>query len=88
MVNFTKGLAMEGAGHQGQRRGARAGVDSPHIPATMPAEFVSQFEQQESPMGRLAQPVELVPPLHLPRLPEVEIRQRRDPGRDRRNPLP
>jgi NAD(P)-dependent dehydrogenase (short-subunit alcohol dehydrogenase family) len=37
-------------------------VWSPLISATMPAEFVSQFGQQESPMGRAAQPAELAPP--------------------------
>ena len=31
------------------------------IPATMPAEFVSQFGQSESPMGRPAEPAELAP---------------------------
>ena len=36
-------------------------VWTPLIPATMPAEFVSQFGQQESPMGRAAQPAELAP---------------------------
>ena len=36
-------------------------VWTPLIPATMPAEQVSQFGQQESPMGRAAQPAELAP---------------------------
>src|SRR3712207_6176245 len=62
IVNFTKGLAMEVA-QQGIRVNvvAPGPVWTPLIPATMPAEFVSQFGQQESPMGRPAQPVELAP---------------------------
>jgi NAD(P)-dependent dehydrogenase (short-subunit alcohol dehydrogenase family) len=62
IVNFTKGLAMEVA-QQGIRVNAVAPgpVWTPLIPATMPAEFVSQFGQQESPMGRAAQPAELAP---------------------------
>jgi len=62
MVNFTKGLAMEVA-QQGIRVNALAPgpVWTPLIPATMPAEFVSRFGQQESPMGRAAQPAELAP---------------------------
>jgi NAD(P)-dependent dehydrogenase (short-subunit alcohol dehydrogenase family) len=62
IVNFTKGLAMEVA-QQGIRVNvvAPGPVWTPLIPATMPAEFVSQFGQQESPMGRAAQPAELAP---------------------------
>jgi NAD(P)-dependent dehydrogenase (short-subunit alcohol dehydrogenase family) len=62
IVNFTKGLAMEVA-QQGIRVNvvAPGPVWPPLIPATMPAEFVSQFGQQESPMGRPAQPAELAP---------------------------
>ncbi len=62
IVNFTKGLAMEVV-QQGIRVNvvAPGPVWTPLIPATMPAEFVSQFGQQESPMGRAAQPAELAP---------------------------
>jgi len=62
IVNFTKGLAMEVA-QQGIRVNSVAPgpVWTPLIPATMPAEFVSEFGQQESPMGRAAQPAELAP---------------------------
>ena len=62
IVNFTKGLAMEVA-QQGIRVNvvAPGPVWTPLIPATMPAEFVSQFGKQESPMGRAAQPAELAP---------------------------
>jgi NAD(P)-dependent dehydrogenase (short-subunit alcohol dehydrogenase family) len=62
IVNFTKGLAMEVA-QQGIRVNAVAPgpVWTPLIPATMPAEQVSQFGQQESPIGRAAQPAELAP---------------------------
>jgi NAD(P)-dependent dehydrogenase (short-subunit alcohol dehydrogenase family) len=62
IVNFTKGLAMEVA-QQGIRVNSVAPgpVWTPLIPATLPAEQVSQFGQQESPMGRAAQPAELAP---------------------------
>src|SRR3712207_3810472 len=62
IANFTKGLAMEVA-QQGIRVNtvAPGPVWTPLSPATMPAEFVSQFGQQESPMGRAAQPAELAP---------------------------
>ncbi len=62
IVNFTKGLAQEVA-QQGIRVNvvAPGPVWTPLIPATMPAEFVSQFGEQESPMGRPAQPAELAP---------------------------
>ncbi len=36
-------------------------VWSPLIPATMPAGFVTEFGQSESPMGHPAQPTELTP---------------------------
>jgi NAD(P)-dependent dehydrogenase (short-subunit alcohol dehydrogenase family) len=62
IVNFTKGLAIEVA-QQGIRVNvvAPGPVWTPLIPATMPAEFVSRFGEQESPMGRPAQPAELAP---------------------------
>jgi NAD(P)-dependent dehydrogenase (short-subunit alcohol dehydrogenase family) len=62
IVNFTKGLAIEVA-QEGIRVNvvAPGPVWTPLIPATMPAEFVSQFGEQESPMGRPAQPAELAP---------------------------
>ena len=62
IANFTKGLAMEVA-QQGIRVNtvAPGPVWTPLIPATMPAEMVGQFGQQESPMGRAAQPAELAP---------------------------
>ena len=62
IVNFTKGLAMEVA-QQGIRVNSVAPgpVWTPLIPATMPAEQVSHFGHQESPMGRAAQPAELAP---------------------------
>ena len=62
IVNFTKGLAQEVA-QQGIRVNvvAPGPVWTPLIPATMPAGFVSQFGEQESPIGRPAQPVELAP---------------------------
>jgi NAD(P)-dependent dehydrogenase (short-subunit alcohol dehydrogenase family) len=67
IVNFTKGLAMEVA-QQGIRVNSVAPgpVWTPLIPATMPAEQVSQFGQQESPMGRAAQPAELAPAYVFP----------------------
>jgi NAD(P)-dependent dehydrogenase (short-subunit alcohol dehydrogenase family) len=37
-------------------------VWTPLIPATMPAEQVTQFGASESPIGRPAQPAELAPP--------------------------
>jgi NAD(P)-dependent dehydrogenase (short-subunit alcohol dehydrogenase family) len=62
IVNFTKGLAQEVI-QQGIRVNvvAPGPVWTPLIPATMPAELVSKFGQQESPMGRPAQPAELAP---------------------------
>ena len=63
IVTFTKGLA-QGLVSQGIRVNAVAPgpVWTPLIPATMPAEQVTQFGASESPMGRPAQPAELAPP--------------------------
>ena len=63
IISFTKGLA-QGLISQGIRVNSVAPgpVWTPLIPATMPAEQVSQFGQSESPMGRPAQPAELAPP--------------------------
>ena len=63
IISFTKGLA-QGLITQGIRVNSVAPgpVWTPLIPATMPAEQVSQFGQSESPMGRPAQPAELAPP--------------------------
>ncbi len=63
IITFTKGLA-QGLISQGLRVNSVAPgpVWTPLIPATMPAEQVSQFGQSESPMGRPAQPAELAPP--------------------------
>ena len=63
IVTFTKGLAQDLIA-QGIRVNAVAPgpVWTPLIPATMPAEQVSQFGASESPIGRPAQPAELAPP--------------------------
>jgi NAD(P)-dependent dehydrogenase (short-subunit alcohol dehydrogenase family) len=63
IVTFTKGLAQDVIA-QGIRVNAVAPgpVWTPLIPATMPAEQVSQFGASESPIGRSAQPAELAPP--------------------------
>ena len=63
IVTFTKGLA-QGLIAQGIRVNAVAPgqVWTPLIPATMPAEQVSQFDASESPIGRPTQPAELAPP--------------------------
>ncbi len=63
IVTFTKGLA-QGLIPQGIRVNvvAPGPVWTPLIPATMPAEQVTQFGASESPMGRPAQPAELAPP--------------------------
>jgi NAD(P)-dependent dehydrogenase (short-subunit alcohol dehydrogenase family) len=62
IVTFTKGLAQDLIS-QGIRVNAVAPgpVWTPLIPATMPAEQVSQFGASESPIGRPAQPAELAP---------------------------
>ncbi len=62
IITFTKGLAQDLVS-QGIRVNvvAPGPVWTPLIPATMPAEQVSQFGQSESPMGRPAQPAELAP---------------------------
>jgi NAD(P)-dependent dehydrogenase (short-subunit alcohol dehydrogenase family) len=63
IVTFTKGLAQDLIA-QGIRVNAVAPgpVWTPLIPATMPAEQVTQFGASESPIGRPAQPAELAPP--------------------------
>jgi NAD(P)-dependent dehydrogenase (short-subunit alcohol dehydrogenase family) len=63
IVTFTKGLA-QGLISQGIRVNvvAPGPVWTPLIPATMPAEQVTQFGASESPMERPAQPAELAPP--------------------------
>jgi NAD(P)-dependent dehydrogenase (short-subunit alcohol dehydrogenase family) len=63
IVTFTKGLAQDLVA-QGIRVNAVAPgpVWTPLIPATMPAEQVTQFGASESPIGRPAQPAELAPP--------------------------
>jgi NAD(P)-dependent dehydrogenase (short-subunit alcohol dehydrogenase family) len=63
IVTFTKGLTQDLIS-QGIRVNcvAPGPVWTPLIPATMPAEQVSQFGASESPMGRPAQPAELAPP--------------------------
>ncbi len=63
IVTFTKGLAQDLV-LRGIRVNAVAPgpVWTPLIPATMPAEQVSQFGASESPIGRPAQPAELAPP--------------------------
>jgi len=63
IVTFTKGLAQDLV-MRGIRVNAVAPgpVWTPLIPATMPAEQVSQFGASESPIGRPAQPAELAPP--------------------------
>jgi NAD(P)-dependent dehydrogenase (short-subunit alcohol dehydrogenase family) len=62
IVNFSKGLAQETV-----ENGIRVNVVAPGpvwtplIPATMPEDKVENFGEEESPMGRAAQPAELAP---------------------------
>jgi NAD(P)-dependent dehydrogenase (short-subunit alcohol dehydrogenase family) len=62
IVNFSKALAADLV-KQGIRVNSVAPgpVWTPLIPATMPEEKVQGFGQEESPMGRAAQPAELAP---------------------------
>jgi NAD(P)-dependent dehydrogenase (short-subunit alcohol dehydrogenase family) len=61
IVSFTKGLAMEVVQYGLRANSVAPGpVWTPIIPASMPAETVSQFGGT-SPMGRPAQPAELAP---------------------------
>jgi NAD(P)-dependent dehydrogenase (short-subunit alcohol dehydrogenase family) len=62
IVNFTKGLSADLVGKGIRVNSVAPGpVWTPLIPATMPAEQVESFGQDESPMGRAAQPAELAP---------------------------
>jgi NAD(P)-dependent dehydrogenase (short-subunit alcohol dehydrogenase family) len=62
IVNFTNGLAQETI-ENGIRVNAVAPgpIWTPLIPATMPAEKVENFGDEESPMGRPGQPAEVAP---------------------------
>ncbi len=61
IISFTKGLAMEVAQYGLRANSVAPGpVWTPIIPASMPAETVSQFGAT-NPMGRPAQPAELAP---------------------------
>jgi NAD(P)-dependent dehydrogenase (short-subunit alcohol dehydrogenase family) len=63
IVTFTKGLAQDLVARGIRVNAVAPGpVWTPLIPATMPAEQVSQFGASESPIGRPAQPAELAPP--------------------------
>ena len=83
IVAFTKGLGADLAG-----KGIRVNSVAPGpvwtllIPATMDGEKVESFGAR-SPVGRAAQPAELV---RLLRLPGIELHHRRGPGSDRRLP--
>jgi NAD(P)-dependent dehydrogenase (short-subunit alcohol dehydrogenase family) len=63
IVTFTKGLAQDLIARGIRVNAVAPGpVWTPLIPATMPAEQVTQFGASESPIGRPAQPAELAPP--------------------------
>ena len=63
IVTFTKGLAQDLVARGIRVNAVAPGpVWTPLIPATMPAEQVTQFGASESPIGRPAQPAELAPP--------------------------
>jgi NAD(P)-dependent dehydrogenase (short-subunit alcohol dehydrogenase family) len=62
IVTFTKALAADLVGKGIRVNSIAPGpVWTPLIPATMPADKVESFGQEESPMGRAAQPAELAP---------------------------
>jgi len=62
IVTFTKALAADLVGKGIRVNSVAPGpVWTPLIPATMPADKVDSFGQEESPMGRAAQPAELAP---------------------------
>jgi NAD(P)-dependent dehydrogenase (short-subunit alcohol dehydrogenase family) len=60
IITFTKALAADLVGKGIRVNSVAPGpVWTPLIPATMPADKVDSFGQEESPMGRAAQPAEL-----------------------------
>jgi NAD(P)-dependent dehydrogenase (short-subunit alcohol dehydrogenase family) len=62
IVTFTMALAADLIGKGIRVNSVAPGpVWTPLIPATMPAEKVESFGEQDSPMGRAAQPAELAP---------------------------